>query len=99
MKPLCSHMICFPCFQLAAERFVNYWESRRQVFGKDFTLPMTLTGALRHDLAALQVGVYRLLPPDSYGRQVLFIEPHLNTNVNYSLESLVSVRRLYMKLE
>jgi hypothetical protein len=75
--------------KLAAERFVNYWESRRHVFGEDFTLPMTLTGALRHDLAALQVGFYRLLPTDSHGRQVLFIEPHLITKADCSLESLL----------
>lgn len=62
------------------------------MFGSDkFHLPMTLTGALRDDLAALGAGVYRLLPiRDSSGRQLILVEPCRNTGEGYSDESLVS---------
>lgn len=54
-----------------------YWVCRRELFGPDkYLLPMTLNEALRDDVAALEAGVYRLLPRlDSSGRQLVLLEP------------------------
>lgn len=53
---------------------------------------MTLAGAVRDDLAALEAGVYRILPHrDLSGRQLVLLEPRRNTGQGYSAESLVSV--------
>lgn len=52
---------------------------------------MTLTGALRDDLVALQAGVYRLLPNrDISGRQLMLVQPGRHTGEGYTDESLVS---------
>ena len=77
--------------QLAAQRFVNYWESRRQVFGEGkYLMKMTLSGALRDDLVALSACVFRLLPKlDASGRQILFIDPRRHTMNGYDSDSLV----------
>jgi len=71
---------------------VNYWESRREVFGDEkYTMRMTLSGALRDDMVAVGVGMHRLLPKlDSFGRKIMFIEPHRHTRQGYTSESLVS---------
>lgn len=77
--------------KLAAERFLAYWHGRREIFGDKFTLPMTLSEAMRDDLAALKAGVYRILPNrDSSGRQLIILEPRRNTGDGYTPESLVS---------
>ena len=76
--------------QLAAQRFVEYWECRRQIFGDKFVLPMTLSGALRDDLAAIEAGVFYLLPRlDPSGRPLILFEPSRNTRDGYTSESLV----------
>ena len=77
--------------QLGAQRFVNYWESRREVFGPEkFLMRMTLSEALRDDLDAIESGVLCLLPHlDSSGRQLVFFEPHRRSGELYSSESLV----------
>jgi hypothetical protein len=78
--------------QLGAQRFVNYWESRREVFGADkFGLRMTLSKALCDDLAAVEDCVYRLLPRfDAAGRQLLLFHPGRQTREGYTSESMVS---------
>jgi hypothetical protein len=78
--------------QDAAERFVRYWEGRREVFGNEkYVLPMTLSEALKDDLAAIEAGVYLPLPKkDLSGRSMMYLEPHRNTGKGYSSESLVS---------
>ena len=51
---------------------------------------MTLSEALRDDIAALEAGVFRLLPkPDAYGRPLLFLEVARHTLIGYTSESLV----------
>ena len=77
---------------MAAQRFVTYWKCRREVFGPDkFAEPMTLSGAFRDDLKALQTGVCRLLPkPDASGRPIIVTTPSLNTRGGYDSDSLVS---------
>lgn len=69
------------------------------MFGPDkFVLPLTLSQALKDDIPAIEAGVHRLLPhPDSYGRRLLFIEPHRHTRKGYTSESLV--RALWYLLE
>jgi len=81
--------------QLAAQRFVNYWESRREVFGEDkYLLPMTLSEALHDDLAAIEAGMFYLLPHlDLSGRALILFEPSRNTRNGYTLDSLVSILR------
>jgi len=84
--------------KMAAQRFVNYWECRREVFGPEkYLLPMTLGGALRDDLVAIEAGVFCLLPrTDVSGRQILYIDPSLHTREGYSSDSLVSSKLLYV---
>ena len=79
------------CVQLGAQRFVNYWESRREVFGPDkYKMRMTLSGALHDDLDALNDDVLCLLPYlDLSGRQLLYFEPNRRSEGRYSPESLV----------
>jgi len=61
------------------------------VFGPDkFTLPMTLSEALRDDLIALETVFYCLLPnKDLSGRQIIYLEPRRHTGSQYTPESLV----------
>ena len=77
--------------QLGAQRFVNYWESRRELFGEEkYLMRMTLSEALRDDLDAIEAGVFRMLPHlDSSGRQILFLDPSRRSGDLYSSESLV----------
>jgi hypothetical protein len=77
--------------KLAAQRFVNYWESRRKVFGSEkYLLRMTLSEALRDDLDAIEDGVFCLLPRlDLSGRPLLFLDPKRRSDGRYSSESLV----------
>jgi hypothetical protein len=70
---------------------VDYWESRREVFGPEkFVLPMTLSEALRDDLVALETCLLRILPQlDASGRQLLLVEPRCHTKKGYTSESMV----------
>ena len=78
--------------QPAAQRFVNYWEGRRDAFGHEkYVMRMSLSEALRDDLLALQAGVVRLLPhKDLSGRHLLLLEAARNTREGYTWQSLVS---------
>jgi hypothetical protein len=77
--------------KLGAQRFVNYWESRREVFGQEkFALRVTLSGALCDDLIAICSCFCRLLPHfESSGRQLLVLEPCHYTREGYTSESTV----------
>jgi len=70
----------------AAQRFVNYWESRRELFGEEkYLMSMTLSGAVCDDLAALEAGWLCLLPKlDASGRQLLYMVPELHKNATES---------------
>lgn len=80
-------------WQWAANRFVKYWEKRRELFGIDkFCLPMTIEGALCDDKVALECGVFTVLPdPDASGRPILYYSPDRNTREGYETESMVSL--------
>ena len=62
------------------------------MFGpQNFTLPLTLSEALRNDVTALETGFYCLLPhKDLSGRQIFYLEPRRHTGTGYSSDSLVS---------
>lgn len=77
---------------MAAERFVLYWECRRDLFGSDkFHLRMTLSEALRDDVPTLMAGAFCLLPHlDLSGRHLIFVEPHRMSFEGYTAESMVS---------
>jgi len=79
-------------FKLGAQRFVTYWESRREVFGPEkYLMRMTLSEALRDDMVALETGMFCLLPwLDASGRQVLYLDPSCHTREGYTSDSLVS---------
>jgi len=70
---------------------VKYWECRRDVFGPEkYVLRLTLSEALRGDLAALKAGVFRLLPhKDLNGRRLLFLEASRHSKVCCTTESLM----------
>jgi CRAL/TRIO domain len=65
--------------KLAAERFVQYWQNRVEIFGAERAfLPLSLqSGALdKDDIAALRHGFVRLVPTkDPAGRAILFADP------------------------
>jgi hypothetical protein len=84
----------------ATKRFVMYWKMRRELFGPDkFTLPMTLSGALRDDLVALETGWMSLLPKcDLSGRQLLYMVPSRHKREGYTSDSLVSGVSCYTRL-
>ena len=92
LSPRTNPIVSSHTSQLAAQRFVRYWQSRRDVFGDEkYVLPMTLSGAVRDDMAALLSGVYSLLPHlDSSGRQITYLETRRNTLDGYDSRSLVS---------
>ena len=71
---------------------MNYWESRKELFGPDkFVMRMTLSEALRDDLAAVKACIFRPLPHlDASGRQLLLVEPSRHTGEGYTSESMVS---------
>lgn len=79
--------------QLAAERFVNYWECRREVFGADkYLMRMKLSEALRDDLVAIEAGLIMILPyVDVSGRRMIYVEPSRHTRQGYTSESMVKV--------
>jgi hypothetical protein len=79
--------------QLGAQRFVKYWESRREVFGPDkFALHLTLSEALCDDSVALETCVFSLLPRlDASGRQLLFLNCRRHTREGYTTGSMVRV--------
>jgi len=56
---------------------------------------MTLSGALRDDLVAIEAGMYYILPhPDISGRQIIYVEPKRHTRQGYTSESAVSAAYL-----
>jgi hypothetical protein len=77
---------------------VNYWESRRELFGPEkFVLRMTLDEALRDDLVAIEACLCRLLPHlDTSGRQLLLWEPGRHTREGYTTDSMVSFVSSYL---
>lgn len=78
--------------KLAAERFVNYWESRREIFGpQKYWQRLSMSEALHDDIVALKAGVFSILPHrDLSGGHLLYVEPCRHTREGYSRESLVS---------
>eukprot|EP00549_Striatella_unipunctata_P023176 CAMPEP_0118707174 /NCGR_PEP_ID=MMETSP0800-20121206/21027_1 /TAXON_ID=210618 ORGANISM="Striatella unipunctata, Strain CCMP2910" /NCGR_SAMPLE_ID=MMETSP0800 /ASSEMBLY_ACC=CAM_ASM_000638 /LENGTH=340 /DNA_ID=CAMNT_0006609911 /DNA_START=55 /DNA_END=1079 /DNA_ORIENTATION=+ len=61
--------------QAAAQRLVDYWERRREVFGQDLCyLPFTQDGALHQDMVALSQGVIHILGTDASGRSVTYVD-------------------------
>jgi len=78
--------------KLAAQRFIAYWQSRLEAFGPTkYLMRMTLSEALRDDLAAIEDGICCLLPfKDSSGRELIFMEACRRRIENYTSESLVS---------
>mmetsp|Transcript_4360 Transcript_4360/g.6684 ORF Transcript_4360/g.6684 Transcript_4360/m.6684 type:complete len:431 (+) Transcript_4360:81-1373(+) len=62
--------------QLAARRIVSYWEHRKKVFGEDYILPLTLSGAMKNHVQSLYDGYLSLLPlKDNFGRAIIFSNP------------------------
>ena len=60
------------------------------MFEDKFTLPMTLAGALRDDLIALEAGMCVVLPDsDLSGRQLIYLEPRRHTREGYSSDSMM----------
>lgn len=64
---------------------------------------MTLGGAFREDVVALEAGVFQVLPSLDYsGRALLFLQPYRNTRKGYKPENLVSVEhcpKLFMMIQ
>jgi hypothetical protein len=77
--------------QLAAIRFVRYWQERRELFGPEkFTNCMSIDGALCDDVIAIEKGWMQLLPKlDASGRQLMYLEPARHDKEGYTSESLL----------
>jgi hypothetical protein len=80
------------CHQLAARRYIKYWEKRLEIFGPEHAFrPLTLHQALERDRVALDLGVVQLIPgkvdPGS-GRSLVFVDPSKQDRSRYARESL-----------
>eukprot|EP00547_Thalassionema_nitzschioides_P004367 CAMPEP_0194216944 /NCGR_PEP_ID=MMETSP0156-20130528/20050_1 /TAXON_ID=33649 /ORGANISM="Thalassionema nitzschioides, Strain L26-B" /LENGTH=288 /DNA_ID=CAMNT_0038945835 /DNA_START=51 /DNA_END=917 /DNA_ORIENTATION=- len=62
---------------LAAKRYVKYWNKRVEIFGEDRAFkPLTLSGALKDDDVPFSLGVMTLLPSkDPSGRSIIVYDP------------------------
>jgi len=55
---------------------VNYWTNRNKVFGEDYALPLTLSGAMKSHMHSLNDGFLNLLPmKDKFDRAIIFTNP------------------------
>lgn len=62
---------------------MNYWKTRNKVFADDYTLPLTLTGAMKSRLQSLLVGWLSLMPlRDNHGRAIFFCNPIMLNNTS-----------------
>lgn len=70
---------------------MNYWTSRRELFGEEkYLLRMSIGEALRDDLVALETGFHSLLPNlDASGRPIIYCVPSTHTREGYTSESQV----------
>ena len=77
--------------QLAATRYAFYWEKRVDIFGPSKAFePLTLSGALRDDMDAIQLGFIRLTgTKDPMGRFIVFGDPSRLDATKCSRESII----------
>ncbi|CAB9500455.1 Transfer protein [Seminavis robusta] len=75
---------------LAVKRYTKYWDKRVDVFGPEKAFePLTLSGALRDDTAALQTGFFRLMDTKAVGgRSMFFLDPKMQ-DFQYTQDSMV----------
>eukprot|EP00804_Cyclotella_cryptica_P010922 CCRYP_018969-RB/>CCRYP_018969-RB protein AED:0.18 eAED:0.18 QI:628/1/1/1/1/1/5/1207/438 len=80
------HALC-ENLQLASQRLARYWEARLKLFGPDNCfLPMTLTGAMRDSIEAVNLGYLTLLPcTDKAGRPIMYCVTRKLTREYYGL--------------
>ncbi|KAL3780573.1 hypothetical protein HJC23_004165 [Cyclotella cryptica] len=73
--------------KLASQRLARYWEARLKLFGPDNCfLPMTLTGAMRDSIEAVNLGYLTLLPcTDKAGRPIMYCVTRKLTREYYGL--------------
>jgi hypothetical protein len=87
----------------AAERLVKYWDLRKVVFGEKAFLPMTLKGGclMEQDAESLRLGHFCLLPPDKFGRTVLYeCRGHLDdTGLDYASLLRAQLYMIHVALE
>ena len=84
----------------AARMIVQYWHHRVELFGPDSAyLPMTLGGALRHEVLDLSNRhIWHVLPvPDAAGRTVLYCKPANRNLGQYGVDR--ELRTLWYLLE
>lgn len=78
--------------QLAAQRFANYWNSRKEIFGpKTYLSKMTLSEIFNEqDMTALESSAFRLLPlTDCSERQLILFDPCSHTREGYKTVNVV----------
>ncbi|KAL7572903.1 hypothetical protein ACA910_004548 [Epithemia clementina (nom. ined.)] len=77
---------------LAAQRYVHYWEKRLEIFGPEKAFqPLTLDQALSEDWTALNMGFAQWIPnvKDPQGRSIVFINPANQDSRKYESKSMV----------
>jgi hypothetical protein len=77
--------------KLAADRFVNYWNARRDAFGPKFIERMPLAEALNDDILALEAGLFCLLPSRIRLAALLSAWIHLDIRAKDTLRRACSV--------
>lgn len=82
---------CFLSKQLAAKRFVQYWDKRVQIFGPEKAFqPMTLSKALSEDEIPFSLGVMTLLSSqDPKGRSFVLYDPSKFDKSKYTTDAMV----------
>jgi len=75
----------------SAQDLVSYWEIRKTFFGDEKAfLPMTIRGAMKDDVGALETGFIQILGSDEYGRAVVYHE-RSKAGSSYHRDSLTRV--------
>lgn len=81
---------------LAAKRYVKYWDKRVEIFGLDRAfLPLTLNYMTPEDIIAVEAGfsnmIVRDIKNDDDDRHILFANPANNTKKNYDAIHMVRI--------
>lgn len=75
---------------LAAKRYVKYWNKRVEIFGLDRAFqPLTVEHMTKEDIIAGEAGFANVIMQDKDNRAILFVDPSKHTRNNYQTENMI----------